>query len=90
MKGIGATEPIHQHLAERSRRIQRIMRLDPLRVRDRLPRGLVEWLFARFALLVRSQARSNEGVPEVGWRDFPVGSADERCLDLMAICRKPR
>ncbi len=90
MKGIGATEPIHLHLAERSRRIRRIMRLDPLRLRDRLPRGLVEWLFARFALLVRSQARSNEGVPEVGWRDFPVGPADERCLDLLAICRKPR
>jgi 2-polyprenyl-3-methyl-5-hydroxy-6-metoxy-1,4-benzoquinol methylase len=90
VKGIGATEPIHRHLAERSRRIRRIMRLDPLRLRDRLPRSLVEWLFARFALLVRSQARDDEGLPEVGWRDFPVGPADERCLDLLAICRKPR
>ncbi len=90
VKGISAIEPIHLHLAERSRRIRRIMRLDPLRLRDRLPRGLIEWLFARFAVLVRSQARRDEGVPEVGWRDFPVGPADERCLDLLAICRKPR
>ena len=87
MRGIGATEPIHAYLAARSRRIQRIMRLDPLGLRDRLPRGLVEWLFARFAVLVRSRTSGSEGAPDASWRDFPVGPPDDTCLDLLALCR---
>lgn len=89
MHGIGASEPIHRHLEQRSQRIRRIMRLDPLRLRERLPRGLVEWLFARFALLVRRQTQASDGTPEATWRDFPVGPADARCLDLLAVCRDP-
>jgi 2-polyprenyl-3-methyl-5-hydroxy-6-metoxy-1,4-benzoquinol methylase len=89
VKGIGASEPIHRYLAQRSQRIRRIMRLDPLRLRERLPRGLVEWLFARFALLVRRQTQASDGTPEASWRDFPVGPADARCLDLLAVCRDP-
>jgi 2-polyprenyl-3-methyl-5-hydroxy-6-metoxy-1,4-benzoquinol methylase len=89
VQGIGASEPIHRYLAQRSQRIRRIMRLDPLRLRERLPRGLVEWLFARFALLVRRQTRASDGTPEASWRDFPVGPADARCLDLLAVCRGP-
>ncbi len=89
LQGIGASEPVHRYLAQRSQRIRRIMRLDPLRLRERLPRGLVEWLFARFALLVRRQTQASDGTPEASWRDFPVGPADARCLDLLAICRDP-
>ncbi len=89
VQGIGASEPIHRYLAQRSQRIRRIMRLDPLRLRERLPRGLVEWLFARFALLVRSQTQASDGTPAASWRDFPVGPADARCLDLLAVCRDP-
>lgn len=89
VQGIGASEPIHRYLEQRSQRIRRIMRLDPLRLRDRLPRGLVEWLFARFALLVRRQTQTRDGTPEATWRDFPVGPADARCLDLLAVCRDP-
>jgi SAM-dependent methyltransferase len=88
--GIGASEPIHRYLAARSRRIRRIMRLDPLRLRERLPRPLVEWLFARFAVLVRRRTGGAEGQPAASWRDFPVGAADARCLDLLALCRQPR
>ena len=88
--GIGASEPVRRSLEARSRRIRRIMRLDPLRLRDRLPRALVERLFAMFAILVRRRARASEGTPEVTWRDFPLGPADERCLDLLAFCRSPR
>ncbi len=90
IRGIGATEPVHAYLAARSRRIRRIMRLDPLGLRDRLPRALVEWLFARFAVLVRRRTRAGDGVPAVSWHDFPVGPADDRCLDLLAVCREPR
>jgi SAM-dependent methyltransferase len=90
MHGIGASEPVRRYLEARSRRIRRIVRLDPLRLRDRLPRALVERLFALFAVLVRRRTGASEGTPEASWRDFPVGPADERCLDLLAICRAPR
>jgi SAM-dependent methyltransferase len=90
MRGIGASEPVRRYLGERSRRIRRIMRLDPLRLRERMPRELVEWLFARFALLVRRQTQASDGMPDVSWRDFPVGAADAQCLDLLAVCRGPR
>lgn len=90
MHGVGASEPVRRYLDARSRRIRRIVRLDPLRLRDRLPRALVLRLFALFAILVRRQTGAGEGTPEASWRDFPLGPADERCLDLLAICRTPR
>jgi 2-polyprenyl-3-methyl-5-hydroxy-6-metoxy-1,4-benzoquinol methylase len=87
--GIGATPSVHHYMTERSRRIRRIMRLDPLRIRERLPRAWLERLFATFALLVRRQSQA-DSVPSVTWRDFPVGPADASCLDLLAVCRQPR
>jgi len=90
IQGIGASDPVRRCLEARSRRIRRILRLDPLRLRDRLPRALVERLFALFAVLVRRRAPAAAGTPEVTTRDFPVGPADERCLDLLAFCRGPR
>ncbi len=90
MHGIGASEPVRLYLEARSRRIRRILRLDPLRLRDRLPRALVERLFALFAILVRRQTGASEGVPDATWRDFPLAAADEHCLDLLAFCRGPR
>ena len=91
MRGIRPSDRARQVLEERSRRIRRIMRLDPLGLRDRLPRALVEWLFARFALLVRrSQGASDATAAEMDWRDFPVGPAADDCLDLLALCRRPR
>jgi SAM-dependent methyltransferase len=89
LHGIGASERVRQHLELRSQRIRRIMRLDPLRLRERVPRPVVEWLFARFALLVRRQTQASDGAPAASWRDFPLGPADPRCLDLFAVCRDP-
>jgi SAM-dependent methyltransferase len=86
--GIGTSDAVRQQLEERSARIRRIMRLDPWGLRDRLPRPLMEWLFARFAVLVRFLGRSKEA-PAVSWRDFPVGPHQDDCLDLVAVCRRP-
>ena len=44
--GVGMSAAVREYLRARSRRIQRVMRLDPLRLRDRLPRAWVETLFA--------------------------------------------
>jgi 2-polyprenyl-3-methyl-5-hydroxy-6-metoxy-1,4-benzoquinol methylase len=89
LHGIGASQRVRRHLEQRSQRIRRIMRLDPLRLRDRLPRALVEWLFARFALLVRRGAGEGDLLSDASWRDFPVGPADARCLDLLAVLKDP-
>ena len=91
VRGIHPAEAVRQALENRSRRIRRIVMLDPLKLRDRLPRALVEWLFARLALLVRRPSREpTDGGPEITWCDFPVGPADAGCLDLLAMCRRPR
>jgi SAM-dependent methyltransferase len=89
--GVGMSEPVRAHLAARSRRIQRVMRLDPLRLRDRLPRAWIELLFAWAALLVRRAGARAEGAPDASWRDFPIGRADDATsLDWLAICRGAR
>jgi SAM-dependent methyltransferase len=90
VQGISPSPPARRILEERSRRIRRIMRLDPLRLHQRLPTGLVEWLFAKFALLVRNTSSGpSDDETAITWRDFPVGPASADCLDLLAFCRQP-
>lgn len=88
--GIGATGDVARYYEARLERIRKIVKLDPLGLRRRLPRPLVEWLFGRLAIVVRSLIRSGEGLPPATWRDFPVGPAEDACLDLLAVCRRPR
>jgi len=90
MQGIGASERVRRHLEAHSQRVRRIVRLDPLRLREHLPRSWVEWLFARFAVLVRRRGGPPSDLADVDWRDYPVGPADDGCLDLLAVCRHPR
>ncbi|MGH0028363.1 MAG: class I SAM-dependent methyltransferase [Myxococcota bacterium] len=90
VRGVGMSDPVREAMAARSRRIQRIMRLDPLGLRDRLPRSVVEKLFAAFAVLVRRRAQDAEGTPDASWRDFPIEPAGPGSIDLLALCRRPR
>ncbi len=75
---------------ERLRRIQRIVRLDPLALRRRLPRPLVEWLFARFARLVRRGIANHDAIPYAAPDEFFFEPAHAASLDLFAVCRRPR
>jgi SAM-dependent methyltransferase len=90
MRGVQAVGPAARYHADRLRRIRRITRLDPLRLRRRLPRALIDWLFARLSLVVRLAARRSGTTPEVKDEHHPIGAADAACLDLLAICRGPR
>ena len=90
MQGVGMSEPAARYHEARLARIRRIVQIDPLGLRHRLPQGLVEWLFARFALIVRRGIQRDDGLPDVDWRDFPIGEADAACIDLLALCRAPR
>ena len=89
MRGVGASPPVARYLDARLRGIRRITRLDPLRLRRRIPRGLAEWLFARFAVLVRRGIQAEDGLPDVSWRDFPINPVADSCIDLLAICSEP-
>lgn len=88
--GIGMSPVVREYMEARSRRIQRILRLDPLRLRDRLPRAFIQMLFAQCALLVRRKTHREEGVPETTWRSFPIGPIEADSIDLLALCRQPR
>lgn len=90
MLGVSATPEPMAYYDERLRRIRRIVALDPLGIRRRLPRGLIDRLFAMFAVVVRRGIADRDGLPEVSLDDFPVVPATERSLDLMAVCRRPR
>jgi len=89
MLGVTATPEPMAYYDERLRRIRRIVRIDPFGLRRSLPRGIVDWLFARFAVLVRRGIADSSGLPRVTLEDFPVVPADARCLDLLAVCRDP-
>lgn len=88
--GVGMSDAVRAYMAARSARIRRIMRLDPLRLRDRLPRAWIHALFAAFALLVRRRTAADEGTPDAGVADFPIATARPDAIDWLALCRRPR
>lgn len=90
MQGVGMSPPIRAYMEARSARIARIMRIDPLGLRNLLPRTCLEQLFAWFALLVRRRAEQGEGTPNATWQDFPIGAPAPNDIDLVALCRSPR
>jgi SAM-dependent methyltransferase len=74
---------------ERARQVRRILRLDPLGLRHRLPAGLVRFAFARLSVLVRrriSTAAAETRTIEPA--DFTViEESRPDALDLVALCR---
>ena len=90
MLGVGMSPDAATYQADRLRRIRRIMKLDPFGLREWLPRTWIDWLFARFSVVVRRGIQKGDGLPNLSIDDFPVGPADENTLDLLAVCREPR
>jgi SAM-dependent methyltransferase len=90
IRGISARGEALRYHEDRLRRIRRIVRIDPLGLRRRIPRGLVEWLFAHLARVVRRGIAAGGGMPEARLEDFPIEPAHPASLDLFAICRRPR
>jgi SAM-dependent methyltransferase len=88
--GVGAAPAVAGYFSERLRQIRRIVRIDPFGLRHRMPRWLIDRLFARLAVVVRRRIRQRDELPEVTVDDFPIGPSDEACLDLLAVCRGPR
>lgn len=72
----------------RTRAVRRILALDPLGLRNRLPRAVVEFAFAHLARLVRRTVRRGRGEDAPGFvaADFDVRDDTAGALDLMALC----
>ena len=90
VRGIEAHGPAARYHAQRLNGIRRITRLDPLGLRRRLPRGIVEWAFARLSILVRLGMRRTGALEAVGDDDYRVEPVRPTCIDLLAICGRPR
>jgi SAM-dependent methyltransferase len=90
MRGLFARGEAHRYHEERLRRIRRIVRIDPLGFRKQIPRPLVEWIFARLARVVRRGIAAGDGISGVRIEDFPIEPIRPDCLDLFAVCRRPR
>jgi SAM-dependent methyltransferase len=90
MHGVGMSPAVREWMDARLARIRKIMRLDVLGLRDRLPRPVIEWAFGTLAKVVRRGIQQDQGgdAPEVSERDFPIGDADNECIDLLAVCRR--
>ena len=89
MKGVGLSQNVRPYFDARLERIAKIMRIDPLGLRNLLPESWITWLFAKGALLVRQGIQdSDSGMPEATIDDFPIGPAEQQDIDLMAICRR--
>lgn len=90
LQGIHARGAAARYHAERLGRIRWITRLDPLRLRRRLPRGIVDPVFAWLSILVRLGARRSGAIDSVEDDDYRIERVDPGCLDLLAVCSGPR
>ena len=87
--GVFASEEPKAYYDARLKRIRSLVRMDPLGLRRRLPRWLIDRLFAALAVVVRRGIKHEDGFPSVDLTDFPISPAQDDCLDLMALCRRP-
>jgi SAM-dependent methyltransferase len=73
----------------RARQVQRLLRLDPLGVRHRLPQGLMRFVFARLSELVRrrvaADAAETRAITAADFSVVPESRPD--AIDLVALCR---
>ncbi len=90
MLGVFALGAARRYHADRLRQIRRITRLDPLGLRRRLPRHLVDWLFARLSVVVRRLVRRGGAMDRVDPSDFAIRPCDRQSLDCLAVCRGGR
>lgn len=85
--GIFGNEKVTEFDRKREQAVRRILRLDPLGIRNLLPQSVVRFAFARLAVLVRRRAKSDEPVrivpDDFTLREDGVAGA----LDLVALCR---
>jgi len=101
IRGVYGNERVAEFDRRRRAEVDKWLRLDPWRLRDRLPRRVVELAFATLSTVVRRSAagRSRDGGSSAGVAgagpitgdDFEVRAGDlDACLDFFAVVRRTR
>jgi 2-polyprenyl-3-methyl-5-hydroxy-6-metoxy-1,4-benzoquinol methylase len=87
LRGIHGNQQVIQFDRNRKKAVKRILRLDPLNLRKRLPSWAVNFAFARLSILVRRRARAGTRGDHFGPDAFYVSDENlDAALDLIAIC----
>ncbi|MDX1622315.1 MAG: methyltransferase domain-containing protein, partial [Nitriliruptorales bacterium] len=89
-RGVFGNELVEAFDERRREQVQKWLRLDPLRLRDRLPRTVVQAGFATLSTLVRRRASSEADlVRPITADDFEVRAGDlDDCLDLFVVVER--
>jgi SAM-dependent methyltransferase len=87
--GVAGNATVTAYESARRRQVERILRLDPLGLRHRLPAPVVRFAFARLAVVVRMLVARRPGA-EIAIRpeDFHEQPTADGALDLLAVCRR--
>ena len=86
--GIHGSERYLELVAEQDRRLARLLRLDPLRLRRLAPRRLRQRVYDR--LLTRQRRARDPRAAAISTRDFELRFGPQaEALDLVAICTAP-
>jgi SAM-dependent methyltransferase len=87
--GVFGSERYERFHAEELEKLDRLLRLDRMRLRRLVPRRLRQRLYDR--RLTSERADPDPDVLAISLEDFSLGSGRlERCLDLVAVCRAAR
>ena len=84
--GLFGSERYLELFDEERRRLDRLLRIDPLRLRRAVPRRLAQRLYD--LMLTRARSRPDPRAAAIGVDDFEL--RDDRlasCLDVVAVCR---
>lgn len=88
LSGLFGSERYLALVAAERRKLDALLRKDPLRLRRLLPRRLRQRLYDR--KLTRERARPLPGAEEIEVEDFAMGDGPlDAALDLIAVCRDP-
>ena len=91
--GIDANEKVKQDLDARRRRARRLLAIDFLHLRKRIPRSWLQWTYAHalpvaYRLLARGDTEGKTGITADDF--FVTDAVDDTTLVLFAIARSPR
>jgi 2-polyprenyl-3-methyl-5-hydroxy-6-metoxy-1,4-benzoquinol methylase len=87
MRGMHGNAKVIEFDRTRERSVMRILRLDPLGMRKLLPAAIINFAFARLAVLVRKGAQVVAGQSQIAADDFSVRDENvDEALDLVALC----
>ena len=96
VQGVFGNERVAAFDARRRAEVEKWLRLDPLRLRERLPNWLVERAFGVLSTIVRRGASAGgdtDAAAPIRIEDFEVRAADpqelDEALDLLATVRRP-